>query len=265
MKAAVCLYVRDEERSIAEWIAFHRVLGFDGFLVYDNLSVDGTRAVLEQAAAHADVRIASWDRTDPDAQRSAYEDALRRHGAEFDWVLFIDVDEFFVPVRFDSVHDFVGSLPQSRAVGLNWAMFGSSGVEDYPEGLVIETFTRRAPDDFQANRHVKSLVRPECVIRVACPHVSEVDGGYTDSVGRPMRWLSSVRSAPQLEACRIQHYFTRSHAQWRDKIARGYRDIVRGAEQFSHFDRNEVVDETALRFAPEVRARLKAWGLERAG
>jgi hypothetical protein len=39
MKSAVCLFVRDEERRIGEWLAYHFVIGFSTLIVYDNGSL----------------------------------------------------------------------------------------------------------------------------------------------------------------------------------------------------------------------------------
>ena len=34
--SAICVFVRDEEDSIQEWIAYHALVGFDTVIVYDN-------------------------------------------------------------------------------------------------------------------------------------------------------------------------------------------------------------------------------------
>jgi len=48
-KVAICAIVKDERRYLAEWIAYHSVIGFDHFFLYDNGSSDTTLAILRRA------------------------------------------------------------------------------------------------------------------------------------------------------------------------------------------------------------------------
>ncbi|QSR89274.1 glycosyltransferase family 2 protein [Methylacidiphilum caldifontis] len=45
-RKAFCLCVKNEERDIAEWVAYHLVFEFDAIFVYDNFSTDRTLEVL---------------------------------------------------------------------------------------------------------------------------------------------------------------------------------------------------------------------------
>lgn len=55
---------------------------------------------------------------------------------------------------------------------------------------------------------------------------------------------------------KLHHYFTRSQAHWDAKIRRGYHDTDRKASEFELYDRNEVFDDSAARYAPMVREEL---------
>ena len=41
-RIAVCLYVRNAENDIQEWIAYHYLIGINSFVLYDNGSDDQT-------------------------------------------------------------------------------------------------------------------------------------------------------------------------------------------------------------------------------
>ena len=41
-RIALCGIVRNEIRSVVEWLAHYKALGFTDFLIYDNSSTDGT-------------------------------------------------------------------------------------------------------------------------------------------------------------------------------------------------------------------------------
>jgi Glycosyl transferase family 2 len=44
---AICLIVKNEAPYLLEWIAYHRVIGVDRFLIYNNDSTDETSSILE--------------------------------------------------------------------------------------------------------------------------------------------------------------------------------------------------------------------------
>jgi len=96
MKSAICLIVRNEVRDIAEWIAFHALIGFDTQIIFDNGSDDGTTAIIRAAAEIHDVRYHFWPNSTQRSQVLAYEAACQAYRREFDWIAFVDSDEFVV-------------------------------------------------------------------------------------------------------------------------------------------------------------------------
>ena len=259
-RVAACLYVRDEAPDIAEWLAFHHVVGVDHILVFDNGSKDGTRAVVGHAARVASITLLPWPVRDRRAQLWAYAVGLRLL-RRFDWVAFLDSDEFLTPTGSAGLPEVLAVLPDAAAVAVNWAIFGSSGHDAAPEGLVIDAFRRRAPDGFVENRVVKSIVRPKGA-RPLTPHTFAVRGAYVRPDGRPATFgpPAFTADAPDYGLLQVSHYFTRSRAHWRRKMARGYRDIVRPPDAFAQYDRNEVEDLSTARFAPAVKAELARRG-----
>lgn len=278
MKTAICLIVRNEVRDIQEWIAFHALAGFDTQIIFDNRSDDGTAALIQAAARHHDIRFHDWDNRSAASQVLAYQAACQAYHLEFDWIAFLDSDEFFVTTEDIPVNTFLARYEGWSAVALNWAVYGANGHEAFPPGLVVETFTRRAPEDFFPARHVKSIVRPRLALRCANPHyfdmAEDIDGHYCDPAGSYMLWMRAPeapggtlrgvsRALPDYAIARVNHYFTRSRAHWAAKVRRGYPEdvAVRKMEEFATYDRNEVEDPIATRHLGALReavARLRA-------
>jgi glycosyltransferase involved in cell wall biosynthesis len=282
MKTAVCLIVRDEARDIEEWIAFHALAGFDTQIIFDNGSTDGTAQLVQAAAKHHDIRFHDWRNRSAGSQALAYDAACTAYRLEFDWIAFLDSDEFLVTAGGEAVNQFLARFDGFSAVAVNWAVYGANGHTDYPAGLVVESFSRRADESFFPARHVKSIIRPRLAERCVNPHYfamrEDRDGHYCDTNGRYMLWLRAPeapggvmrgvsRAAPDYSLCRVNHYFTRSRAHFLAKMRRGYpSDVaIRRIEEFAEYDRNEIEDPVASRDLAALRAAVAVLRSEVAG
>jgi hypothetical protein len=247
---------------VAEWIAYHAAIGVDHFIIYDNMSEDGTSDVIARCSVLYPTTIIQWSVQTKFAHQEAYEHCVRSFRLVFDWIVFVDVDEFVLPVRDGTLPAFLATLRDASAVACPWAMFGSSGHDQEPAGLTIDAYTGRAPEEFGPNRHTKMIVRPHLVRQVHLSHYLEMDGWIAAPDGSVQQWESPglMAHVPDLSICRVNHYFTRSRAQWMRKIERGYRDIVRLSEDFDLYDRNEVQDEVIRQYSGAVRKALDHLG-----
>ncbi len=257
-RVGLCLYVLNAENDIQEWIAYHAAIGVETVMIYDNGSSDATAARALAMQSIVDVRVISWAHaTGSNAQGEAYMDCVRRFGAEFDWILFLDSDEFLVSLAGQPIQALVEPFPPCGGIAFNWACFGSGGHASPPAGLTIEAFTTRAHDDFDPNRLTKMIIRPDQVQDYLNPHFFRTALPVLRVNGSPVEWTSEgYTSGVDLSGWRVNHYFVRSRAQWGAKLRRGYRDVTRSDELFDTYDRNEVRDETVLGRVPEVRALL---------
>lgn len=137
---SVCQIFKDEAPYLKEWLEYHLLIGIDHFYLYDNNSSDNYRDILESYIAAGTVTLLPW--TPDHAQTAAYEDCIRRFREESDWIGFIDVDEFIVPVAEASFPAFLDRFSHRPAVLLYWRFFGSGGmIQRDTSRLVCEDFT----------------------------------------------------------------------------------------------------------------------------
>ncbi|HDJ9966968.1 TPA: glycosyltransferase family 92 protein, partial [Escherichia coli] len=192
MRIYIAAIIKDEYSSLLEWIAYHRVLGVDGFIIADNGSRDGSRELLFSLARLGIVTMFEQPTlVNQKPQLPAYEHILRSCPRDIDLLAFIDADEFLLPLESDTnLSDFFSEKFQDEsvsAIALNWANFGSSGELFAEEGLVIERFTYRAPQSFNVHHNFKSVVKPERVNRFHNPHYADLRyGRYIDALGRDL-------------------------------------------------------------------------------
>ena len=162
----LCAIAKNEKPYILEWIAYHKVIGFDHTVIFDNDSTDGASELLASISKFNFVDSINRPRKGEERpQYTAYRHALSVYGANFDWICFLDLDEFLVLHLNDDIHDFVLKYREYDAIAINWLVFGSSGEKRFSNKLVIERFRKSSKSDNPINRHVKSLIKCSSIIK----------------------------------------------------------------------------------------------------
>ena len=251
-KFGLTAIIRCEAPYLIQWIAHHRVLGFEQITIYDHESNDGTSRILAPLAQAGIISAVYWkDRAA--RQHRAYDNALRRLRDHVEWCLFADPDEFLLLDPGLTLDDLLPASPDISAVGIPWRMFGSGGQRNRGTGLVIERFTLAAPTH---HRLVKSLVRLQDARKIGIHVPSLVKGRRTaDVFGMPLD-LQVPRTVPS--PARIHHYFSRS---WEEFIYKRLRGDIASTETYSlsDFDRygaGEVDLRDALPLVPAVKEEM---------
>lgn len=259
---AVCAIFRNEAPFLLEWIAYHSLIGVDHFVLYDNASNDGGAALIRASRFAGQVTLIDW--RDVPGQITAYRDFRIHHARRFEWVAFIDLDEFILPLAADSLPDVLDAPLYAgfSAVQASWLVFGPSGHERRPSGLVIDRYTHRVEYAHQMNGHVKSIVRCNDLFEIFdTPHIFYTTATQCNTAGRLVN-IQAIAETPCFEALVINHYFTRSRQDWRVKLSRGRADTKDPARRYGMpmFDilahDATVEDRRITRFVPGVQRLL---------
>ncbi|MHB8283733.1 MAG: glycosyltransferase family 92 protein [Caulobacteraceae bacterium] len=268
---------KNEGEYLLEWIAHHQAIGVDHFIIFDNDSSDGTAKILEVLSKSGHVTAVPWPTRDEypsfhgvsiGPQIPAYREGLKMATASgrWKWIGCLDVDEFIVLDRKDSIEDFLDGYPDAAAIGFNWRMFGSSGFKERPAGMVTTSFFGRAPDDWDVNRHVKSFARLECVQELGI-HLPRLKDGRqaVDTLGQVIDPAhNGLHSRIAYNGAWINHYYTKSEADFQKKRQRGRvskhpldAERIRRSDEFKLSDRNDVLDYSITRFCDGMMRRLR--------
>jgi hypothetical protein len=260
-KIAICAIFRDEAPYLLEWLAFHRMIGVDLFVLYDNGSSDGGSELVRNSSFARNVTLIDWP--DRPGQLSAYNHFRVHHAGRFAWAAFIDIDEFIVPLAGSSIRPILmrSTYRPFAQVLLQWLVFGPSGHDQRPEGLVIENYTLRLPETAEASRHVKPIVRPAMLCGIDhTPHTAECSGPACNSSGTEV--LSyAIQPIECHEVLVVHHYFTKSREDWQIKRRRGRGDSLEQYQDRIFSDvaaEAQIEDGRALPFVPRLNALLRA-------
>jgi cellulose synthase/poly-beta-1,6-N-acetylglucosamine synthase-like glycosyltransferase len=151
---ALCLFCKDENVYLEEWLTYHIALGVDHVYIIDNNSTIPLAETVKNWLRLGRVTVLCNQETTQGRQCRAYAAVLKEYGSRFQWICFIDVDEFLVPKTGTNMAAFLKDYETFGGLGVFWNCFGSRG-HKVRQPSVINAFTKRAPDDWSSNNHIK--------------------------------------------------------------------------------------------------------------
>ncbi|MDP3341430.1 MAG: glycosyltransferase family 2 protein [Frigidibacter sp.] len=282
MRSLVISSMRNEGAFTLEWVTWYRMLGFTDILVVTNDCTDHSPQLLD---ALQDAGWLTHIRHEVKPDHIPLIPKLRRAkrhplAEAADWILVCDVDEFLV------IHKGAGQItdllpagePDFLGMSLNWKVFGTSGQKHWSEGLVHRQFTRSAAIGAGVNTWYKAISRRADLFRRLDAHGPA--GYHADRAPGPwgsagLRWVNSEgvtvpdwhpdapyqRQTPREltthAAAQMNHYMIRSEESF--SLKRGTLSAAARKDRYTDgffklFNRNEVEDLSALRYAAAFEA-----------
>ena len=260
---SVVACMKDEGPNLEEWLEFHKLVGVDHFYLYDNESSDNTKDILEPYIQAGEV---SYFFTDMDqCQFACYYNALTAFRDQSAWMAFIDLDEFLFSPEGDLKENLKEFEAKAPGIAVNEVFFGSNGHLTRPEGLVVESYTKRQKD---GDKHIKSICQPQFTVCPANNPHSFLYGG-----GAPVTENNEVCQGAFTEThssnkFRIHHYYVKSYEEYERKLTRGRADVPRRHPEFryttglgrrledSFKESNDVEDTILLKYVDELKERM---------
>lgn len=157
MKVALVCVAKWEDYYLDEWLEYNNKLGFDKIIMYQNdWRTDIEKPYLEKR---------EWDGRS--VQLLIYNHVLRTN-TEYDWIAFIDCDEFIVLKKHNNIKEFIEEYgPKHPVLSLNWFFHGNMGLEKRTGNSLLKMFTKRNKD---VNEHIKVIVNGRTNQQMMLPH-----------------------------------------------------------------------------------------------
>lgn len=134
---------------LQEWTDWHLSIGFDEIIL--GLNDWETKDYPDQR--NGKVKIFPVEGTRK--QLPFYNFCVDTFHEDYDWIGFIDIDEFICLKKHSNIKDLFADYAAFPVLALNWKLFGSNGKKTYEDKLVRERFTKSQKD---VNQHVKSFI-----------------------------------------------------------------------------------------------------------
>lgn len=238
MKTALVCIAKNEDNYIFEWIEYHLKLGFDNIFIYAN----------DWDFISKNNKIKTININGEKQQINAYNHFLKTNNINYDWVAFLDVDEFLVLKQHKTLSSFLNSYSQCNAIGINWAIFGNNNHTNVENNnySVLSRFTKRSDENHITNRHIKTIVKLPSQDIMSIHNVENT-------------WFNlnkEIRSGPFNEPvdwtiAQINHYFTKSDEEFLIKCNRGRADMLvkrNYNDYINDINANQIEDLSALNF-----------------
>ncbi len=249
-RSCIVTCMKNEGPFILEWIAYHRAIGFDDFLIYSNDCTDGTDRLLDLLDARGIVQHRA-NPFKPGRQKPQHA-ALKAAGTEpvvqnCEWAICMDVDEFInIHVGDGRLADLFGAVGQANMISLTWRLFGNADIAEFQDGFITDQFTRCAPELIRAPHQAwgfKTLFRNMGIYKKLGVHRPKAlrpemwdQINWVNGSGKPMPrktlrngWRSTLDSYGYGLAT-LNHYATRSAESFLVKRDRG---------RVNHVDRDQ--------------------------
>lgn len=195
-KLAICAIAKLENLYLREWVEYYLNLGVDNIILYDNNDKDGEypQWVIGDYISNGFV-IYEDVRGEHRYQLSAYTQCYRKYQNDFEWIGFLDVDEFWYINPCFKIDDILNErrYPNAIAVLFNWLCYGDCGLVHYDGRKIQERFTTPSfPLDLKSNGNyingvLKAFIKTDPNIMVTFldagyPVYKSIDGNDLDKV-----------------------------------------------------------------------------------
>ncbi|SDY91112.1 Glycosyl transferase family 2 [Jannaschia faecimaris] len=281
-RTAIVTCMKNEGPFVLEWIAHHRAIGVDDFIVYSNDCTDGTDTLLDLLQdqgilAHRENPFRDMPDTKPQhaALEAAESEPIMARAA---WAVCMDVDEFInIHVGEGTLRDLYAAVGDANMISMTWRLFGNSDLRDFVDMPTPARFDRCAPHLIRKPHQAwgfKTLFRNNGIYRKMGVHrpkglkpdlweqISWVNGSGEPMPKQMLRtgWRSSVDTYGY-DLVTLNHYAVRDAESFLVKRDRGRVNHVerdQGLGYWFRMNNNSERDTSIRRMLPAMEAEMAA-------
>ena len=220
--------VKKEHHYIKEWLAYYKSIGVEKFYIFNNNKPDKTKEEILKLPFQKDIVILDFDNNTRQKQQVAYKTSISKYGKKTEWMIFCDVDEFFMFNSKTDLKEFLYDYRKHSALVVPWLLYGSNNYIKRPEPvkgtICLSSYLYRKKN---ISSHVKSIVKPADIIKYIDPHVwkttkhSVTENAEFIDVSKGGNIKGDDYKKLTTNKLRINHYITRSLQDFLEKLQRG--------------------------------------------
>lgn len=278
-RTAIITTMKNEGPFILEWLAYHRMIGVQDFLIYTNDCSDGTDTMLDLLQRKGVVqhrenpfRESGLKPQHAALQAAADEPMMQNCG----WGICMDVDEFInIKIGDGTLNALFAAMGEANMISLTWRLFGNAEVHDYEDRFLLAQFDRCAPEIIRKPHQAwgfKTLFRNIDIYKKFGVHRPK---GLKPDLWDQVHWLNGSGQRMPKEMFRngwrstletygydwvsLNHYAVRSAESFLVKRDRGrvnHVDRDQGLNYWFRMNHNQHEDRSIQRMIPRLQAEF---------
>ena len=219
----ICSIGRKENLYAKEFVEYYLKLGIKKIIIYDNNEINGEKFedVLKEYVINGKVEIIDIHGFES-AQLPSYNDCYNKYRNQFDFLLFLDFDEFITIENNIDINTFLynDKFNKCETIVLNWVVYGDNNLAKYDNRTLIERFTK----PYSSRNKGKCIVRTNIsnLIIIYTLWIGINTKYFCDSNGnRIFPKYSSLSNSTNKPKAYIKHFYTKSAEEFCNKINKG--------------------------------------------
>lgn len=223
--------VKQEELYIREWLSHNKSIGVDKIILADNNDSDyhtPLQPIIQDFIDEGFVTLLDY-RDQKLIQIPFYNEVYSKYQSQFDWMGFIDADEFIDLPGFNNIHDFLATITH-QSVSLRWYNYSDNDRLTYEDKPVRTRFPNLSPKQLVAFQPSKYFMRPGITQPIThpfypptldvCDALNNLD--FKAFVRSPRLFYMMSHNPEYLRTAFISHYPTKTVEEYIEyKVKRG--------------------------------------------
>ena len=219
----ICTMGKKENLYAKEFVEYYLKLGIKKIIIYDNNEIDGEKfeEVLKEYEINKKVEIIDIQGFES-VQFPSYMDCYYKNRNHFDFLLFIDFDDFIKIENDIDINTYLydKKFKKCETIVLNWLMYGDNDLVKYDNRSMVERFTKPNLNWSKG----KSIVRTNINnLIISSSHIIGINTKYfCDSNGnRVFPQTFHQFDIPNKPKAYIKHFYTKTAEEFCNKIIKG--------------------------------------------
>lgn len=241
MKFAICCQIKNERRFIEEWCEYHLNLGFDDIYLYEDYGSESHKDLIDKydnVHLNSIKDVGVQNHNSCVTQNQLYKKLLcdfKKEGI-YDWVAFIDIDEFIMLDEGYNLEKLVSEYEDYAGIWLAWKMYNACGHIERPKGGVLENYTYPLNEKswmcLDSSNGKYLIWNKKSIVNLHKANtwfnIHEIKGGCD------INYSQNIHAPKVFKKAWINHYFTKSWEDYCDRMQRrgNMRNDLRTFDQF---------------------------------
>ena len=258
--ASIGTVFRNETENLIEWIEYHLLIGFEHFYLYCNDDDPTESKDLLQKYINKNIIKFVWYKyklEERKIQQEIFNKILTKHGAtdETKWVAFIDIDEFILPLKHNSINDLLVEYADYGSLVMYWHTFTNK--ENYVERqpLTIEAYKYRLAIESST---FKTIMQPKKCMFMRTNHRAKPFKLYKEINEAKERLTFPFIRKDNIVV--INHYRYKSKQEYDEKIENFNHHIIKNKHSWEQYNKKQklatVFDNRIHKHLAELKRRL---------